>query len=459
MRTLIVNGLVVTADSTAPADVLIDGERIAAVAPSLAVPADDMIDAAGRWVLPGGIDAHTHLDMPYGDIASADDFESGTIAAAFGGTTCIIDYATQFHGQTLAEAWDAWTRKAEGKAAVDYAFHMIVTEVNDAIDREMDALVAGGITSFKVFMAYPGSLMLDDADIARVLARSRANGAVTCIHAEDGRTIDALVREALAAGHTAPRYHALTRPPEAEASATRRAIALAEAAGAPLYVVHVSAPGALDAIRQARARGLHVFGETCPQYLFLSDESYDAPGFDGAKYVMSPPLRARDAQPTLWDGLARGDLQVVATDHCPFTLEQKQRGRSDFSKIPNGAPGIETRLSLLHDGGVCGGRISPNRFVELTSTAPAKIFGLFPRKGTIAPGSDADLVVFDPDRRVTLSAATHHMRVDYNPYEGREVVGVAETVLSRGRKVVEGGRFVGRAGWGRYVPRCARQGS
>jgi dihydropyrimidinase len=347
-------------------------------------------------------------------------------------------------------------KKAEGRAVIDYGFHMILTRLDARIEQEMDDLVGEGITSFKVFMAYPGSLMLDDGSILRALERSRENGATVCVHAENGLLIDALVRDALAHGHTSPRYHALTRPPTAEGEATTRAIALAEMARAPIYVVHVSAAQALDAIRDARKRGLPVFGETCPQYLFLSSDNYEAPGFEGAKYVMSPPLRSKQTQEHLWRGLASGDLQAIATDHCPFTMKQKEAGRNDFSKIPNGAPGIETRMSLVYDGGVRDGRITVNRFVDLTATSPAKMFGLFPRKGTIAPGSDADLVVFDPDRRTVLSAATHHMKVDYNPYEGREITGVADTVLSRGRVIVENGSFVGRAGCGMFLRRSAR---
>jgi dihydropyrimidinase len=456
MRTLITNGTVVTATDTVRADVLVEGERIVAVGPSLEVPADRTIDAADRLVLPGGIDVHTHLDTPYLDTSSSDDFESGTIAAALGGTTSIIDFATQFPGQTLHHARDTWMKKAEGRAVVDYGFHMIVTELDAGIEREMDDLVRDGITSFKVFMAYPGRLMLSDENILRALRRSGENGATICVHAEDGPAIDALVRQALAAGHTAPRYHALTRPPSTEADATRRAIALAVHARTPIYIVHVSAAAALTAIAGARERGVPVLAETCPQYLLLSEECYNGPGFEGAKYVMSPPLRAKENQAPLWRGLVSGDLQVVATDHCPFTLAQKEMGRDDFSKIPNGAPGIETRMSLVYDGGVREGRFSLNRFVDVTSTSPAKIFGLFPRKGTVAAGSDADLVVFDPHARAVLSARTHHMRVDYNPYEGREVVGVTDTVLSRGHVIVDHGRFVGRAGCGTFLPRKAR---
>ena len=457
MRTLIRNGTIVTATDLYRGDVLIEGETNSTIGTALDIPADKVIDASNRYVIPGGLDAHTHLDMPFGGTKSADDFESGTIAAAFGGTTSIIDFAIQYRGQTLHHAWETWLKKAEGRAAIDYGFHMIATEVNDQIELEMDALVRQGITSFKLFMAYPGVFMLDDASIFRALLRTGKNGGTICMHAENGGVIDVLVQRALAEGRTAPKYHALTRPSRAEGEATHRAIALAEIADVPVYIVHLSAAEALDMVTEARDRGLPAFAETCPQYLFLSSDNYDEPEFEGAKYVMSPPLRDRSTQNQLWRGLASNDLQVIATDHCPFCMkEQKELGRSDFSKIPNGAPGIETRMSLVYDGGVRTGRISLNRFVELTSTSPARLFGLFPRKGTIAPGSDADIVVFDPGKTVTLSARTHHMKVDYNPYEGRQVTGVPETVLSRGRVIIEDGRFVGRAGAGSFLKRSSR---
>ena len=458
MKTLIRGGTVVTASDRYRGDVLIEDEKIAAVATSFeGVNADRTIDAAGKVVIPGGIDVHTHLDMPFGGTTSADDFESGTIAAAHGGTTSIVDFAIQYRGQTLRHALDAWRAKAEGKAAIDYGFHMIVTDLNDAVEAEMDQLVREGVTSFKLFMAYPGVFMLDDASIFRALLRTRENGGTICMHAENGGVIDVLVKRALAEGKTAPKYHALTRPARAEAEATHRAIALAEIAGVPIYIVHLSAAEALEMVTEARDRGLPAYAETCPQYLFLSYDNYEEPGFDGAKYVMSPPLRPKETQDRLWRGLASNDLQAVSTDHCPFCMkEQKELGRDDFSKIPNGAPGIETRMSLLHDGGVKTGKISWNRYVELTSTSPAKIFGLFPRKGTIAPGSDADIVVFDPERKQTLSAKTLHMKVDYNPYEGREVSGVSEVVLSRGRVIVEKGKFTGRAGAGSFLKRSPR---
>jgi dihydropyrimidinase len=453
---LIKNGKIVTATDRYTGDVFVEGERISMIGTSLTVPADRTIDASGKLVFPGGIDVHTHLDMPFGGSKSADDFESGTIAAAFGGTTSIVDFAIQYKGQTLHHAWETWMQKAEGKAAIDYGFHMIVTDLTDQVETEMDALVCQGITSFKLFMAYPGVFMLDDASIFRALLRTGKNGGTICMHAENGGVIDVLVKKAIAEGKTAPKYHALTRPARAEAEATHRAIALAEIADVPIYIVHLSAAEALEMVTEARDRGLPAYAETCPQYLFLSYDNYEEPGFEGAKYVMSPPLRPKENQDRLWRGLAFNDLQAISTDHCPFCMKEKTLGADDFSKIPNGAPGIETRMSLVYDGGVRTGRISLNRFVELTSTSPAKIFGLFPRKGTIAPGSDADLVVFDPQRTMTLSARTHHMKVDYNPYEGREVTGVSETVLSRGNVIIEGGKFVGRAGAGKFLKRSAR---
>src|SRR2546427_4921259 len=430
-RTLIKNGTVVTATDQYRGDVLIEDEKIAVIGTALDIQADKTIDATGKYVLPGGIDVHPHMDMPFGGSKSSDDFETGTRAAAFGGTTCIVDFAIQYRGQTLHHAMETWAKKAEGKAVCDYGFHMIITELNDQVEGEMDALVRQGITSFKLFMAYPGIFMLDDASIFKALLRTGKNGGSICMHAENGGVIDVLVQRALAEGKTAPKYHALTRPARAEAEATHRAIALSEIADVPIYIVHLSAAEALEMVTDARDRGLPAYAETCPQYLFLSYDNYEEPGFDGAKYVMSPPLRDKATQAQLWRGLAYNDLQVISTDHCPFCMkEQKELGRNDFSKIPNGAPGIETRMSLVYDGGVRTGRISLNRFVELTSTSPARIFGLFPRQGTIAPGSDADIVVFDPNRTITLSARTLHMKVDYNPSEGRRVRRATDDGLS-----------------------------
>ena len=453
--TILKDGTIVTATDTFAADVGIAGGKIAAIAQSLpAENAGTVIDAAGRMVMPGGIDVHTHLDMPFGGTTSADDFESGTIAAAFGGTTTLVDFAIQFKGQTLRQAFDGWMAKAEGKAAIDYGFHCIITELGDAHMEEMGQLVREGVSSFKLFMAYPGVFMLDDATIFRAMSEAAKHGGLICMHAENGGVIDVIVRRALAEGKRAPKYHALTRPTTAEAEATARAIALAEMAGAPVYIVHLSCNDALEKVREARDRGLPAYAETCPQYLFLSIDNFDVPGFEGAKYVFTPPLREKWHQEKLWQGLAKDTLQVVSTDHCPFCYkEQKELGKDDFTKIPNGGPGIEHRLSLVYTGGVHGKRFSANRFVQLVSTAPAKLFGLYPRKGTIAVGSDADLVVFNPDQEQVISAKTHHMRVDYSMFEGIRVKGVPQTVLSRGRVVIAGNKFVGRAGAGQFVRR------
>jgi dihydropyrimidinase len=458
MSLLITNGRIITASDDYHADIFCQDETITAIGrdlPSHRFQADRTIDAKGQYVLPGGIDVHTHLDMPFGGTTSADDFESGTMAAAFGGTTSVIDFAIQYRGQTMRHALDEWRRKAEGKAAIDYAFHMIVTELEEAGLNEMDRMVRDeGVSSFKLFMAYPGVFMVDDATIFRALRRTGENGGLVCMHAENGGVIDELVKEAIRKGHKSPKYHALTRPSRAEGEATGRAIALAEMAGVPIYIVHLSSADALEKVKQARDMGLPAYAETCPQYLFLSYDNYEEPGFDGAKYVMSPPLREKWHQDVLWKGLAKNDLQVISTDHCPFCMrEQKELGRDDFSKIPNGAPGIETRLTLVHDGGVRQKRITLNRFVELCSTTPAKMFGLFPRKGTIAVGSDADLVVFDPAAKTTLGVKTLHMRVDYNPYEGTIVEGSPSTVISGGRVVIDNGQFVGKKGAGRFLKR------
>ena len=454
--TLIVNGRVVTATDTYPGEIAISAGKIEAIGKGL--PRDNakrVIDAANKYVLPGGSDVHTHLDMPFGGTTSADDFETGTRAAAFGGTTTLIDFAIQYKGQTLRTAFDAWMQKASGKAVTDYAFHCIITDLGAAQLEEMNAFVREGVTSFKLFMAYPGVFMLDDASIFKAFRAAAKNGGLVCMHAENGNAIDVIVQQALAEGKKAPKYHALTRPTTAEAEATSRAIALAEMAGAPVYIVHLSCNDALEKVREARDRGLPVYAETCPQYLYLSLENMEAPGFEGAKYVFTPPLREKWHQEKLWNGLKHDHLQVVSTDHCPFCFkEQKELGKDDFTKIPNGGPGIEHRMSLIYSGGVAKGRFSVNRFVELVSTTPAKLFGLYPRKGTIAVGSDADLVIFDPNGKHTISCKTHHMRVDYSMFEGIEVTGMPDVVLSRGNVVVEGNQFRGRAGAGQFLRRA-----
>src|SRR5688572_6660009 len=457
-RTLIKGGTVVTASDTFAADVWIENGRIAAlVAPGTALGnADATVDAAGKYVIPGGIDCHTHMELPFGGTTASDDFDTGTVAAAFGGTTSIIDFAIQQKGTAMRAGLDTWHAKAEGKAAIDYGFHMIMTEANPAALEDMAAMVREGVTSFKMFMAYPGVFLVDDQQIFRAMLRAGELGALITMHAEIGLPIDVLVQRALGEGHTAPVYHALTRPEVAEATGTERAIALAEMAKVPVYMVHLSAQRALERVMEARDRGLPAYAETCPQYLFCSeDDLRGAPGdeWKGAGYVCTPPLRPAHHHDHLWRGLRNYDLQVVATDHCPFCMkDQKELGRGDFSKIPNGMPGVETRLYLLWEG-VRAGWISMNRFVEITSTAPAKIFGLYPRKGTLGLGADADVVVWDPEKRHTLSQKTLHMRVDYSPYEGREMVGAATHVLQRGRVLVRDGQFLGKPGMGQFLRR------
>jgi len=459
MRTLIKGGTIATASDLFRADLLIEGEKVAAIGSDLSKlgPFDRTVDAANKYVIPGGIDPHTHLDMPFGGSQSADDFETGTRAAAFGGTTCVVDFAIQPPKGALRQGLDDWHKKAQGKACTDYAFHMIVRDVNKDSLAEMDTLVKSeGVSSFKLFTAYPGVFMVDDAAIFRAMQRTGENGGLICMHAENGPVIDVLIEQALAQGHTAPKYHALTRPPRLEAEASNRVIAFAEVAKVPVYIVHLSAQEALAEVREARDRGVHAYAETCSQYLFLSYDNYEEPGFDGAKYVMSPPLRAKGNEEALWRGLKQDDLALVSTDHCPFCMkEQKEIGKNDFSKIPNGAPGIEQRMGLLWDGGVRPKRIDINRYVQITSTAAAKIFGLYPRKGTLAPGSDADVVVFEPDKEVRWSAKTHHMRVDYNPYEGRVTRGAPSLVFSRGELIVENDTWKGKAGAGKFIKRGA----
>jgi dihydropyrimidinase len=461
MGLLIRNGLVVTAEKTFGADVLIEGETVKEVRTGIpAEPAHQVVDASGMLLLPGGIDAHTHLDMPFGGTTSSDDFETGTRAAAIGGTTTLVDFAIQARGTRMRDALDTWWKKAESKACIDYGLHMIVTDLPDAGLEDMDGMVREGVASFKLFMAYPNVLMVDDATIFRALQRTSKNGALICMHAENGSVIDILVRQALAQGKTAPIYHALTRPTLAEAEAVHRAIAMAEIAGVPVYIVHLSSEDALNQVREARDRGLPAFAETCPQYLLLSIDAMNVPGFESAKYVFTPPLREKENLPKLWDGLKSDHLQVVSTDHCPFCFEdQKSLGKDDFTKIPNGGPGIENRLQVLHHHGVNAGKISLNRFVEITSTAPARIFGMYPKKGTIAPGSDADIVVWDPKAEHLISAKTHHMRVDYSMFEGFQVRGNARQVFSRGELIVDKGQYIGRAGRGQYLRRAARGGA
>ena len=459
MSTLIKNGRIITGDQDLKADIYIEDETITLIGENLQVTASTVIDAKDKYVIPGGVDVHTHLDMPLGNLVSCDDFESGTRAAAFGGTTTLIDFATQIRGTRIRDALDVWWAKAEGKATIDYGFHMIVTDLPDAHMEDLNDMVHEGVTSFKLFMAYLNSLMVDDATIFRTLKHTAKIGALVCMHAENGNVIDQIVRETIASGKTAPIYHALSRPTTAEGEAVNRAIALSEMADAPIYIVHVSSNDALEKIAEARDRGLPTYAETCPQYLFLSLEDMGKEGFEDAKLVFTPPVREKWHQDRLWKGLQKNTLQVVSTDHCPFCMKEKEVGIEDFTKIPNGGPGIEHRLQLLYDGGVNEKRISLNRWVELVSTTPAKMFGLYPRKGTIAIGSDADIVIWDPDAEYTLSVNTHHMHVDYSMFEGRRVKGNAETVLSRGEVIVQNNEFLGKNGRGKYLKRDTYAGA
>ena len=456
--TVIRNGLVITAADETAADVLIDGEQVVALAATGSAvaqgwSADTELDATGKYVIPGGVDGHTHMEMPFGGTYAADTFETGTRAAAWGGTTTIIDFAIQSMGGALREGLDAWHGKADGQCAIDYGFHMIIADVNEGSLKEMEALVGEGVTSFKMFMAYPGVFYSDDGKILRAMQRNAETGGLTMMHAENGIAIDVLIEQALARGQTDPRYHGVVRHALLEAEATHRAIKLAQVAGAPLYIVHLSATEALAEVSAARADGFNAFAETCPQYLFLSTDDLARPDFEGAKYVCSTPLRPVEHQANLWRGLRTDDLSVVSTDHCPFCFKgQKEMGIGDFSKIPNGLPGVETRMDLLHSG-VVDGHISRRRWIEIACATPARMFGLYPRKGTIAPGSDADIVIYDPAATQTLSASTHHMAVDYSCYEGRELTGKVDTVLSRGRVIISGGEYRGAKGDGAYLRR------
>lgn len=455
MKTLFINGTIVTAGDTYQADVLVDGERIAAIGRDLPRDGATVVDARGKHLLPGGIDVHTHLEMPFGGTVSADDFYTGHVAAAFGGTTSHIDFAIQSKGGTLRQALDAWHARANGKASIDYGFHVVITDLSPEVLREIPQLPGWGVTSIKLLMAYKGVLQVDDATLFRALKLAGPLGILTMVHCENGDAIDLLVQEAIAAGNLAPKYHVLTRPPELEGEATGRAIALAAVAGSPLYIVHLTCDFALQQVRSARARSLPIWAETCSQYFFFTADDLARPGFEGAKFVCSPPFRSARDQQALWGGVRDGTLEAVSTDHCPFNFAtQKPLGRENFAKIPNGVPVIEDRMIVLHEAGVRGGRISLNRFVELTATNPAKLFGLYPRKGTIAAGADADLALWDLEAERTISARTHHMNVDYNLFEGMRVHGVPTAVWVRGRQIVDGDRFTGERGSGQFLNRA-----
>ncbi len=464
-KRLIKGGRIVTAVDDYVGDILLEDGRVEAIGRSLEVADVEVHDAHGYLVMPGGVDVHVHMETPMGNgVETCDSFETGTMSAAFGGTTTIVDFAQQFRGESPKAALDRRLEAAEPQCCIDYGFHSILTDVNPAALSELPDLVnKDGVSSVKLYMAYPEVLMVDDADIYRTMRKVGDHGGMVNLHAENGVVIQALIEEALAEGNTSPKHHQLTRPQLMEGEATHRVIRIAELAEVPVYIVHLSAKEALDAVVEARDRGIPAFAETCPHYLFLDSSEYDSPGFDSAKFVMTPPLRDHDCQQALWRGLKFDDLQIVSTDHCPFCfnekahglLKSKQLGKDDFSKIPNGAPGVELRLPLLFDGGVKAGRINLNRFVQLVATAPAKMFGLFPRKGTIAVGSDADIVIFDPEQKHILSADTHHSNVDYSLFEGREVTGKVQKVFSRGRLIVDGDQWLGRAGMGQYISRSA----
>lgn len=465
MGTLIQNGKVVNADGSATADVFIEDGKITEVRAGIDATGHTVVDASGLFVLPGGVDAHTHMDMPFGGTVSADDFLTGTRAAAIGGTTTIVDFAIQARETRMRDALDIWLGKADGKACIDYGLHMIVTDLGSDAGKQgladMDDMVREGVASFKLFMAYPNVLMVDDGTIFKALQQTAKNGALVCMHAENGSVIDVIVQQALAEGKTAPIYHALTRPTKAEAEAVHRSIALAEMAGVPVYIVHLSSEDALNQVREARDRGLPAFAETCPQYLLLSlEDQMPGKSFEEAKYVFTPPLREKKNQPKLWDGLVHDHLQVVSTDHCPFCFaDQKQLGKDDFTKIPNGGPGVENRLQLLYHFGVNAGKITIERFVEITSTAPARIFGMYPKKGVLAKGADADVVLWDPNAEHLISAATHNMRCDFSMFEGWKVKGNAVKVFSRGELIVENGKYIAATGRGQYLRREARGGA
>ena len=466
MATLIKGGTVVSSTGAEPAEVLIDGEQIAATlrpGSDIATAAEqgaEVVDATGRLVVPGGVDVHTHMELPFGGTFASDTFETGTRAAAWGGTTTIVDFAVQKTGENVRECLDAWMAKAEGNCAIDYGFHMIIGGVDNDSLKEMDLLVNEGITSFKLFMAYPGVFLADDGQILRAMQQAAGNGGLIMMHAENGLAIDVLAEQAFERGEISPVTHGYVRRKELESEATHRAIQLAKVGAAPLYIVHLSASEALAEVAMARDAGMNVFAETCPQYLHFSlEEHLDRPGFDGAAYVCSTPLRSRAEghQDDLWKGLRTNDLAVVSTDHCPFCMkEQKELGLNDFRAIPNGIGGVEHRMDMIYQG-VVTGEIGLPRWVELCATTPARMMGLYPRKGTIAAGSDADIVIYDPNKQWTISVDNHHMNMDHSAYEGTRVTGHVDTVFSRGRKLIDNGQYLGRPGDGQYLPRGLSQ--
>lgn len=455
MKKIIKNGTIVTASDTYQADICLENGVVSQIGINLSIQGSDVIDASGRFLFPGGIDPHTHLEMPFGGTVSKDDFETGTIAAAFGGTTTVIDFCLTSKGKPLKSAIQTWHAKSKNKAVIDYGFHLQIVETNEAVLDELPEVIEEeGITSFKVFMAYKHQFQADDETLFRTLVAGKELGALVMVHAENGDVIDYLVKKALSEGKTDPIYHALTRPPEAEGEATGRAAILTGLANSQLYVVHVSCDEAARKIAEARSKGIDIWGETCPQYLVLDQTYLEKENFEGAKYVWSPPLREKWNQDALWNALKSGQLQTLGSDQCSFDFNgQKELGKGNFSLIPNGGPMIEDRVSILFSEGVKKGRLSLNQFVDITSTRAAKLFGLFPKKGTIAVGSDADIVIFDPTVERIISAETHHMAVDYNAFEGMKIIGEPVSVLSRGEFVIRDKQFVGKAGNGNYLKR------
>lgn len=452
MSLLIKNGRVITATDDYIADILIEGEVVTMIGKNLTVKADQEIDAAGMLVMPGGIDPHVHLDMPFMGTFSSDTHESGTRAALHGGTTTVIDFVLQKQGHSLKEALNEWNGRANGTAVGDYSFHMAVTDFNEGTKAEIKEMIAAGITSFKTFMAYKGALMIDDRQMVALMQEVKREGGIVTVHATNGDMIDYLVGQHRAEGKLSPLYHYLSQPEITEAEASGRFADIADYTGCPGYIVHLTCEGALNAVRNATRRNQKVFVETCIQYLLLDASNYDK-GFESAKWVMSPPLREKKDQETLWAGINQGIVNVVATDHCPFMWKQKLMGAEDFSKIPNGHPAIENRMELLYSEGVHKKKISLNKYVEIACTNPAKIFGMFPRKGTIAIGSDADIIIFDPEKKHVLSASTHHMNVDYSAYEGWEINGKVKTVLLRGKVAIDNGECLVPKGYGQFIKR------
>jgi len=462
MQAKIIGGTVVTSEKAFRADIAIDKGKIKKIAPAITDETQETIDATDQFILPGGIDVHTHFDMPFGGTVTSDDFFTGTVASACGGTTSIIDFAIQEKGKSLKDAIDLWHQKADNKSVVDYGFHIAITDLNEDTWDELHTLTTQGISSIKVFLAYKNSLMINDETIFKLLQESTKFGLLVMAHCENGDVIDVLTKQLLEEGKTLPIYHALSRPAELEDEATHRAIKLAGVANAPLYIVHLSSQGALESVRQAHLNKQPVYAETCPHYLVLSMDQYSKPAFEGAKYVMSPPLRGKHHQAALWKGLAEKTLSVIGSDHCAFNFRSqtsasggKELGKDDFSKIPNGIPGVETRLPLLYSEGVTKNKINLNQLVDMTSTMPAKLFGLYPTKGEIAEGSDADIVIINPKKRIELTVNKLHQNVDYCPYEGMRLKGMIYHVLLRGTTIVRKGSFLGAKGMGEFLKRRA----